>query len=210
MKRRSGQTTVEVAVLMPLFVALIGGAIFLVYACWQGIRTQQAANLAARVQGQERVAGGTGLTEIANENGATASQNPAIGQNTKTSGLYRFDPLSALGASPTPAVSGGGLAGKINKLVRALFPGTSESEAYLQPPVIGQNVDTVYVTRVITMPRIPFLNDNTTRPQVTIQGTAYGGEDTFMYGLPRWGKTASSNNPEWQTLVGQKGGGDKE
>jgi len=204
MKNKSGQSTVEMAFLMPLLVMMIGAALFILYVSWQGIRTQQAANLAARVQGQERVAGGTSIGGIAQDNGSTTDSTSGVNTDVGV-GFADFNPMSMLGAAPTRPVAGGGLAGKINKLVRDLFPGTSETEAYVPPPVIGQNVDTVSVIRKITMPRIPFLNNPGTAPQVTIQGTAYGGEDTFMYGLPRWGTTASAADPEWKTLVNQKG-----
>ena len=201
MKQKRGQTTVEMAFLLPLMVMMIGAAMFILYVCWQGIRTQQAANLAARGQGQERVAGGTSLGGIDQDNGNTASAlNTDVGV-----GFAQWTPSARVNAAPTPAATGGGLSGKINDLVRALFPGTSSAQAYLQPPVIGQNVDTVSVVRVVTMPRIPFMNDPGTRPQITIHATSYGGEDTFMYGLPRWGRTASSSDAQWKDFVGQKG-----
>src|SRR5262245_39084837 len=53
-----GQGTTEIALMLPLFVILLGGVLFVGYMCWQGLKVQQAANLAARIQGQERVAGG--------------------------------------------------------------------------------------------------------------------------------------------------------
>ena len=52
---RSGQATVEMAIRSPLLLALIGGGILVVFSCWQGIKVQQGANLAARIQGEERV-----------------------------------------------------------------------------------------------------------------------------------------------------------
>ena len=40
------------------------------------------------------------------------------------------------------------------------------------------------------------------------KGTAYGGEDTFMYGLPRWGRTGSNSGAEWKNLVAPQGDSD--
>jgi hypothetical protein len=183
---RKGQAMTEMLFILPLFVAVAAAGIFVVYTSWQNVRVQQAANLAARIQGQERIGGGRSVQEIERENGVGAGDEDP----TTTSGKV----ANASGSAPT-----GSVYEKFHKRVKAMFPYARKS-TYVPPPEIGQNVDRVKVIRVINLPKIPFFEWKTKDTQVKLKGEAYGGEDTFMYGLPRWGRSNSAES-EWRSLV---------
>src|SRR5262245_41063657 len=70
---RSGQGMTEIVIMMPLFVILACGVLSIGYMCWQGLKVQEAANLAARIQGQERVSGGASTDTILQDNGLDAA-----------------------------------------------------------------------------------------------------------------------------------------
>src|SRR5262249_44332746 len=69
MKNTKGQSSVEMVFILPLLIMLAGGMLFVINAGWQDLKVQQAANLLARVEGQEKVMGGASVSAIANENG---------------------------------------------------------------------------------------------------------------------------------------------
>jgi hypothetical protein len=192
--REAGQAATEIVLLLPLFVTLIGAGMFLLYSAWQGIKTQQAANFAARIQGQERVAGGTGLPQIDQANGAQVGEGDSMSGDTSNGGKVQ--------ASVNPPNDRASVYGKFYYLVKNNFFAKSvQNEVIIPQPIIGQNIDKVSVTRLINVPNIPFLKSGTLPSQVQVQGTAWGGEDTYMYGLPRWGPTTGSDTPEWKDLI---------
>src|ERR1051326_2875203 len=49
--RNDGQAITEMVIVIPLLIMLLSGAMAWVYTCWQGVKVQQAANIAARIQG---------------------------------------------------------------------------------------------------------------------------------------------------------------
>ncbi len=192
--RQSGQAATEMVFILPLLATLVGAGMVVLYCCWQGIKTQQAANFAARIQGQERVMGSISKDEIENENG--------VGIDVTTSGGDP-DPTDSSGGSNDHPAHGSPVPNSVYEHIRKnvfdMF-GNSSNNVYVPPPRIGQNVDKVTVVRIIQMPKIPF----TTSPGRTLKlkAEAYGGEDTLMYGLPRWGHTSNSGaDPEWKNIT---------
>ena len=181
----AGQATSEMVILLPLFVVLIGGVISIGYMCWQGIKVQQAANMAARIQGQERVGGGATGTDINIENGITGEGDelPEVDENGRFRGDVRNLHLAQDGSIP-------GVYGNFRRVVRGMFNGGEKERLYIPPPKTGANSDAVKVVRVLNPPKIFWLK---LKP-VVLEATAYGGEDTRMYGLPRWGKTGEDRN----------------
>jgi hypothetical protein len=153
---------------------------FSLYTAWQGLRVQQAANLAARIQGQERVSGGTSVQAIDQQNGDEVGTGDTLNTNSGNSSaqsqpggnINRPDPSSVYG--------------KYYFLVKSQFFPKTQDQVFIPKPIIGQNVDRVSVTRVIHIPTIPFLSQNGLPKTMVLQGAAWGGEDTSMYGLPRW------------------------
>lgn len=186
---RKGQATSEMLFLAPFFVILIGGAISVVYLGWQNLKVQQAANVAARIQGQERVGGGKDFQSIMEVNGQLSS-----GDN-----VYANAGEGSNGDEPP----GDSVYGHVYQMVKKKFYSPSEEKSVFVPkPTIGQNVDEVQVYRFVKLPKIPFMNRNSDNQTVRLEGKAWGGEDTYMYGLPRWGKTGNNNGGlEWQRLI---------
>jgi hypothetical protein len=198
----SGQAVTEMVFVLPLLIMLAGGMLFMVYAGWQDLKLQQAANLLARVEGQEKVGGGPNIGAINQENGF----GPGSGYQDAdaTVGNKNFD-------TGNETVNSGGspvLFTRMINLLKGLFPGGGVS---LAQPVSGQNVDQITVTKVMPMFKIPFLSKgNAGLPQqIVLQGQAYGGEDPYMYALPRWGTTSDPGNggtsPEWRKLLHEAG-----
>lgn len=183
MKTASGQATVEMALVLPVLVLFIGGAVGLVYLGQQSLKVQEAANVAARIQGQERVAGGRDLTSIERDNFG------GMGEGDDETD----DPNVTTSRDGDPSVFG-----RWYTLVRRMFGRRTEG-LVIRKPEIGQNVDKVRIVRMIELPKVPFMDGQ--RRKIKLVGEAYGGEDTHMYGLPRWGKTGSSNDPEWQNII---------
>lgn len=195
---RRGQATTEMVFIFPLLLAVIGAFMFLLYGAWQGIKTQQAANLAARIQGQERVQGGTGLPEIDRENGNAVGQGDTLSMDSSDS--TDSSRPKAHGNINQPSRTS--VYGRYYFLIKEqLFP--KNAQVIIPAPVIGQNIDKVSVFRLIDVPNIPFIKPGTLPKQIQLQGTAWGGEDTYMYALPRWGQTGSggSGAPEWNNLT---------
>lgn len=182
-KNRQGQASIEVMLLLPLFMLLAAGFLCVGYMCWQGIKVQQAANLAARIQGQERVAGGTSSGSIDNDNGINqgfgdkAPMEPSKNQLVSLSGFGKNQP-------PTTSVYG-----RYYKEVQDMFNKGEQEKLYIPEPKTGINTDRVRVVRILQPPKIFGLQLD----PIVFDATAYGGEDSRMYGLPRWGRTANGN-----------------
>jgi hypothetical protein len=191
-----GQATTELILLIPLFVILTGGALCTGYMCWQGLKVQEAANLAARIQGQERVAGGPSVQAIQNDNGLNGFGDRVPDLATiKNSG-------STPGPLPGHNPPQSGVYAKFYKAVQSMFGPGEQQKLFVPQPIVRDNSDEVDVVRVLQPPKFFGVNI----PGMEFQARAYGGEDPHMYGLPRWGETGngSSNNLFWQTAVTNK------
>jgi len=190
MKNRRGQALTEMVVIIPLILMLAGGVSAVVYICWQGIRVQQSANFAARIQGQERVAGGVSLSTIQQDNGTASTLGDADPtQDPKAIDSKRYQALSKSSKQLAPADS---VYGRVQRAVRSFF-GTSEQQGLFIPlpkyGVVGYS-DQVKVVRLWQPPSFFGLNLN----PIELWSTAYGGEDTHMYGLIRWGSTSQNGS----------------
>ncbi len=185
----SGQAALEMVFLVPLFVILIGGAMSAVYVGWQSLKVQEAANMGARIQGQERVGGGKDFDSIQAVNG----QDEAGERVYDNMG----DPRSQAPQKPS-------VYRRVYFSVKSFFSKMEQEAVFIPKPIVGQNVDEVQVHRFLKLPDIPFLNRRGV-DRVKLSGRAWGGEDTYMYGLPRWGKTGSSSD-----LGGNSGSGEYE
>jgi len=174
--------------LVPLFAILIGGAMSVVYIGWQNLKVQQAANVAARIQGQDRVGGGKNFDSIMEVNGQNV-EGDNVFDNAGEPTSQKPDKTSVYG--------------RLYAVVKERFFSQSESrQVFVPKPVIGQNVDEVQVYRIVNLPKIPFMTRDSDNQRIRLQGRAWGGEDTYMYGLPRWGKTANNNGElEWHRLI---------
>jgi hypothetical protein len=190
---RKGQATTELAIILPLFVLLAGGLLSVGYICWQGLKVQEAANLAARIQGEERVGGGVSADSIQQDNGLDGSGD-RVPDDSLIGGLSKNpDALSGMKSKPT-----GGVYGKIYKAVHQMFTKGEQEKLFVPPPIKqGINSDTVQVVRVLNPPK--FL-DFKLAP-IRLEAEAYGGEDSHMYGLPRWGRTADSPGQFYTTNI---------
>jgi len=198
MNNHKGQTVTEMVFVLPLLIMLAGGMLFVVYAGWQDLKLQQAANLVARVEGQEKVIGGVSDSEIDRENGFLSRSdqqfaNPNIGK--EDFGI----------SEETQANSGGAFAlfDRMKNLVAGFLGIKGRSNVTLLPPRISQNVDQITITKILPMFKIPFMKGNAGLPdQIILQSTAYGGEDPHMYALPRWGIDSTSKGvPEWRNFL---------
>ncbi len=186
----SGQATSELILLVPLFVFMAGGALSIGYMCWQGLKVQQAANLAARIQGQERVMGGTSQQSILHDNGLDGPKDQvpddSVLQNPSNA------PINGMQGAPSS-----GVYGKFYAAVRKMFGPGEQDKLFVPPPVnAGFNTDTVQVVRVLKPPKIL----NYQLPSIKLEAFAYGGEDPHMYGLPRWGRV-DGVAPFYQTEI---------
>ncbi len=179
MKKNSGQATTEILLLLPVFIIMAGISLSVGYICWQGIKVQQAANLAARIQGQQRVSGGTSVNQINDENGINDNADPFPGEN---------EDLTQLGANKAP--SSDSVYGQYRAAVREMFLPKEQERLYVKKAVQGVNSDQIKVVRVLVPPRLFGLQ---LRP-IRLEATAYGGEDSRMFGLPRWGKVGSNDS----------------
>jgi hypothetical protein len=195
---RNGQAMSEMLFIAPLLLAIIGGSLFVVYGAWQGIRVQQAANLGARIQGEERIAGGSSAPKIEEENGNGLGAGDPDPDNSANLPGVKF--------TQTPSrVPNTSVYGKFYNLIKDEFFPTFKSQVYVPPPQIGQNIDEVKVVRIINLPKIPFFNWGKGEEQLRLEGTAWGGEDTYAYGLPRWGRVGNNGDAEWrQRLIADK------
>ena len=200
---KRGQAMTEMVFVIPLLVMLAAGVMSVVYMCWQGVKVQQAANLAARIQGQERVAGGVNQSAIAMDNGVPGSNFGDRDLKKMSPGEQRAYEKARQGGAPIYS----GVYGKIQKAVRTIFESGDQSGISIPTPKYGTvgYSDKVTVQRVIVPPSFFGLSVS---PQV-LEGTAYGGEDSHMYGLVRWGSTnpnsTAGNNKFWTQSNNLKG-----
>lgn len=164
-----GQASTELVLMMPVFILMIGIALSVGYMCWQGIKVQQAANFAARIQGQERIGGGRDPGSINYENGLVGIA----------------DQVSVSGASGVKTGAIPGLYGRYRAAVQRLFNSGEQIKLFVPAPKLGINTDQVRVVRVLKPPKIL----NFQMKPILLDGEAYGGEDPRMYGLPRWGNS---------------------
>jgi hypothetical protein len=188
---KRGQATTEMVLLMPLLVVLLGAAMFVAYACWQGIKVQQAANFAARIQGQERVSGGRTEPEINSNNGIDGEHDDDP-TNSDPSEKYTKKSRSDLKAHS--------VYGKFFNLAKGMFSPGVRDQVFVPLPKIGQNVDEVKVIRLIDLPKLPFMKESSSFGQIKLEGTAWGGESPSMYALPRWGN-GPNGEPAWKGMV---------
>ncbi len=187
-RRSSGQAMTEMVFIIPLLLMLAAGVMSVVYMCWQGVKVQQAANLAARIQGQERVAGGTSLASIAQDNGTASTR----GDWDPTKDTIKLDDarVKALRQASKAPQSLSTVYGKLHSAVFGLFGAGEQQDLFVPLPQYGSvgYSDQVKVIRLITFPKIFGLQLD----PIALVATAYGGEDTHMYGLVRWGSTNSN------------------
>ena len=191
---RRGQATTEMVFIIPLLMMLAAGAMAVVYMCWQGVKVQEVANLAARIQGQERVAGGVNFTTIQHDNGVDVPGDVDPTQNSAPIDSARLQSLEqGSKARPFPTT----VYGKILKLVRDQFNANEQDGLFVPEPhygLVGYS-DQVKVVRIWQPPQFFGLNV----APITVEATAYGGEDPHMYGLVRWGHTTPGGGgaPFW-------------
>jgi hypothetical protein len=192
--REAGQATTEMVFVIPILLTLAAAAMAVVYMCWQGVKVQEVANLAARIQGQERVAGGVDFATIQQDNGVNLGGDidpTKSGQPLDSAGYQ------ALQQRQSPHPPPNTVYGKILKLVKDQF-GPGEPGILSVPPpkygLVGYS-DQVKVVRVWQPPKFFWFDV----PLITVQATAYGGEDPHAYGLVRWGHTTSGGggSPFW-------------
>jgi hypothetical protein len=176
---------VELTVVIPLLVLLATIIAGVLYVEWQGVKTQEAANLAARLEGQEHISGGKTPQQIALLNGnfeGLSREMPTLNNELDRMTDQEWNHISN---------SGGGNNGILNIQQKMLdmvrkFIGR---ESAVQTPVIGTATDSVTVDRAVGVPAALGGGD------IVIHSTAYSGaEDTYMYGLPRWGPTDGSQD----------------
>jgi hypothetical protein len=187
---KRGQAAAELAMIVPLLVMLCAGAMAVAYICWQGIKTQEAANLAARIQGQERVSGGTSVGNISFENGDYLKGDSVPGDPE--------DVRRGLRSRTRPPLRT--VYGRYYAAAKSLFSPNEQTKLFIPRPVTRTNSDEVRVVRVMNPPKV----FNFELPSVKIESNAYGGEDSYMYGLPRWGKVGNGDKPFYQTQIKEK------
>jgi hypothetical protein len=192
---RKGQASTEIVLMLPLFLLLAAGALSIGYICWQGLKVQQAANIAARIQGQQRVSGGVSTTKIDEENGVgsgqedrdiTDEQVAQLGQNPTGVNAFR------MGGNPR------GVYGDFRAIVQSMFNADERTKLLVPAPKRGMNSDKVKVIRVLNPPKLLGLQ----MKPIKLEAEAYGGEDPRMFGLPRWGGTGDQpNTPFYQDQI---------
>jgi hypothetical protein len=204
--RASGQAVVEMVFIIPLFLLLAAGCGAVVYMCFQGLKVQQAANVAARIHGQERVAGGPSTSAIRQDNGLDGARpgdvDPSLvldEEFTKDKSADELRQLTFAKKNPQFATS---VYGRVKKTVRSFFGSDEQQDLYIPAPnagIVGYS-DNVKVVRVIKFPAIFGLD---IKP-IVITADAYGGEDTRMWGLVRWGRKTQNETPDkafWKTTI---------
>jgi hypothetical protein len=174
--------------LVPLMAMLLAGTVSIVYLCWQGVKVQQAANLAARIEGQERIAGGASVSAINEENGfESVNTGPSVHDDD---GHHMSKPAAdELPKRNAEQIANmGGLYERMVHAVSDFFGGSAKdaNKLIVQEPTQGLYTDTIKINRVLTPPSMMGLDFGS----IKLNGTAYGGEDTKMYALPRWGETS--------------------
>lgn len=178
-----GQATTEIVLLLPIFLLLAAGMVMLGYIALQGLKVQEAANLAARIQGQERVSGGTSRQSILQDNGLDGAVEKVPTKEDLAQLKHNPNGLSGFKAAPN-----GGVYGKYYRAVHAMFSPGEQKKLFVPPPIKeGTNTDTIRIVRVLNPPKIFGFK---LKP-IRLEATAYGGEDSHMYSLPRWGRSGS-------------------
>ena len=200
----AGQATSEMVFILPLLIILAGGAICIVYMCWQGVKTQEAANYAARIEGQERVSGGVSADDINRTMGLGmgGDKDPTLNKDKMTAEEARNLRPSGGSMSITSVY------GKYRDEVRKMFSIGERDHVHVMPPVRNSLTDQVKVVRVMTPPKI----FNFQMDPVMVASTAYGGECTNAYGLPCWAHTGDNQSGSelyWQKLLRENPGNDK-
>jgi hypothetical protein len=195
---QSGQAAVEMVFIIPLLLGLAVGVGSVIYICTQGVKVQQAANLAARIQGQERVSGGVSLSMIQQDNGVDSTRGDV--DPTKDSIPLDAARAAALQASQRPLALATSVYGKLQRAVRSFFGAGEQQDVFVPLPQYGSvgYSDQVKVVRLMVPPPILGIQ----LAPLLLSATAYGGEDTHMYGLVRWGSTANgaqSNSQKFWT-----------
>lgn len=202
---QSGQATTELVILLPLLLFLAGAAMVITYGCWQGLRVQQAANLAARIQGQERISGGPSQRKIDEVNGVSGNGLGMAGDADPTTYLQHQtnDTINenAFNQLPKrPPQSNRSVFGKYYYKVKNMFSMRERDTVFVPAPKIGYNSDRVKVIRTISPPE---MFGHRMRP-IILEGIAYGGEDSHMYSLPRWGPIEDNSpidDPYWAKQI---------
>jgi hypothetical protein len=205
-KNKRGQAVTELVFLIPLLLMLGAGSIFIIYICSQGIKVQQAANLAARIQGQERIAGGLSGSTIQGDNGTFSGANGRLlGDPDLSNSPAMTDALLAnLRAQKLQqAPAADTVYGEIQTAVKQFFTTSEILNLFVPAPDYGQagESDSIKVFRVVTPPEIFGFK----MQPLVLQGKAYGGEDPRAYGLPRWGSTSNFNNSKFWTQKDSNG-----
>jgi hypothetical protein len=192
LQNQKGQGMSEIVLMLPLFLILAAGSISIAYMCWQGIKVQQAANLAARIQGQERVSGGVSQQSISRDNGMEG-MGDQVPDEDDVAKMGNGANMSGWKSRPS-----GGVYGRFYDAVHTMFSKNEQNKLFVPPPINqGINTDTVQVVRVLTPPKIL---DFQLKP-IRLEAKAYGGEDSHMYALPRWGSTANNNDQFYTTAI---------
>lgn len=217
---RSGQAMTEMVILIPLLVMLAAGAISVSYMCWQGVKVQEAANLAARIAGQETVGTARDRAQVGRDNGLDTSlgvyaagdpdPNTACNQadsNQRQNCLDQFVKTNGSGSSGGVGGYGTKLDGNANgaqgvywnyrRLVYSLFSPGEQKQLFVQPAITRGDESEVKVSRVMRPPKI----FGWQMPIVTVEAKAYGGEDTYMYSLKRAGHTNNNAQTLWEKLM---------
>lgn len=217
---RAGQGTTEMIFIIPLFVMLAAGAISIIYMCWQGIKVQAAANVAARVAGQETVNLAVNFAQIVQDNGGTTAVGVnAVGDPDPLGQCNQSDPAAQqkciadnfvgqngsgnntrFGTKADASGAGPGVYWRFRELAYNMFTPGEQKRLYVPLPTTRNGETEVKVTRVMQAPEI----FGWKMPPVVVEGKAYGGEDPYMYSLPRGGHTnstgANSDKPFWQQI----------
>src|SRR5258706_6523351 len=142
MKNLKGQTTIEMVFVLPILFMLMGGMLFMVYTGWQDLKIQQAANLIARVEGQEKVSGGVSIDAINKENGFAPGADQLSADSTVGRTKFEIN-------DQTQASSGGSyvLLDRMKNLVGSFLGVGKGADIRVFDPRSGQNVDFIKITR---------------------------------------------------------------
>lgn len=197
-----GQATTELTIILPIFLGLAGVCVAVVYMCWQGIKVEQAAMFAARVQGQERVAGGKSGDDIndININGVAGKAGPDTVPDIDNSVPVITSAGNTLDPQVQPAYrhvqpahskilygqekdASLSVFQKIVAKTRALFGPEAQDHLYFPKISFGNVVDEVRIVRIFEPPSIFGFRFK----PIKTEAVAYGGEDCYQYSLPRWG-----------------------
>jgi len=205
--RREGQSTVEMIIIMPTLVILAAAVISIVYMSWQGVKVQQAANMAARAAGQEVVGAAQDFGKVMEDNGmmtglgarAAGDTDPSVScpQNDPRAQASCLEQFRQGMGGKLPPDAGRGMYWDYRKKVYAMFNKGEQEKLFVPAPRVRNGVVEVKVIRVMYPPKV----FDWQMPPIQVIGKAYGGEETYMYGLPRGGTFSQSSGPNgkfWQ------------